>query len=275
MKEKIKKRNKKLQRFFLFLIIVVAFIITTLVIQINKLQKSNSDNKSVSNITNEKQDNTKKIDSNAEIEILKYEAFINQKHTQNQLENLSDNDVIQIYNNYEKLEKIEYDNALGSASTNDGAANIASSLYRKQNNTVKSSNVIGQNELYYVVNVIYDYVSENVSKRYSKNVIVFKSFYYNDEKNVFNVDDIENAKIILDLDNYINNLSNAGKVNIQSFIQKNNQVYEYSLYYLKATYGQSDRSDTVDLMKKVVSIHAATGEIIDTKNSIIKENIEV
>ena len=97
----------------------------------------------------------------------------------------------------------------------------------------------------------------------------------NDEKNTFNLDDVENAKIIMDLDNYINDFSNAGKVNIQSFIQKNGQNYEYVLYYLSLNYGQSDKKDTVDLMKKVVSIDAATGKVVGTDKLSVRTGVEI
>lgn len=275
MRKKKKNKNKTMQRMFLLLIIVVIAMSIALGVQINKLQKLNSNENKVSNVTAEKQEDTEKIDPNAKVDILKYDSFINKVYTQNQLESMENSDIAELYNNYNKPKEIEYESALGSASTEDTAKNVASNAYKKDNNIVRFSEITGQNDLYYVVNVNYDYINGNVSKRYSKNVIVFKIFYYNEERNTLNVDEIENAKIIMDLDNYINDFSDAGKVNIQSFIQKNGQTYEYILYYLRLNYGQSDKNDTVDLMKKIFSIDAATGEITGTEKIAIRTGIEI
>ena len=275
LRKKKKSGNKRLQRTFLLLIVIITIIIVALGVQINRLQKINSNEVAISNVTEEKQENADKIDSNTKVDVLKYDTFINKKYTQNQLESLSNSDIVQLYNNYDKPKEIEYKKVLGSASTEDSAKNVASRVYKKDNNVVRSSEVTGQNDLYYVVNVNYDYINGNVSKRYSVNVIVFKTFYYNDEKNTFNVDDVENAKIIMDLDNYINDFSNGAKIDIQSFIQKNGQKYEYTLYYLSLNYGQSDKKDTVDLMKKVVSIDAATGEVVGTDKLSVRNGIEI
>lgn len=275
MRKKKKSRNKRLQRIFLLLIVVITIIIVALGVQINRLQKISSNEGAVSNVTEVKQKDADKIDSNTKVDTLKYDTFINKKYTQSQLENLSDREIAQLYNDYDKPKEIEYRKALGSASTEDSAKNVASRVYKKDNNIVRSSEVTGQNDLYYVVNVNYDYINGNVSKRYSVNVIVFKTFYYNDEKNTFNVDDVENAKIIMDLDNYINDFSNGAKMNIQAFIQKNGQNYEYVLYYLSLNYGQSDKNDTADLMRKVVSIDAATGEVVGTDRFAVRTGIEI
>lgn len=275
MGKKKRSRNKRVQRIFLLLIVVVIVMTVALGVQINKLQKLSSNQVAVSNVTEEKQEDVDKIDSNTKVDVLKYDTFINKKYTQSQLDSLSESEIAQLYNDYDKPKELDYKKALGSASTEDTAKNVAARLYKKDNNVVRSSEVTGQNDLYYVVNVNYDYINGNVSKRYSVNVIVFKTFYYNDEKNTFNVDDVENAKIIMDLDNYINDFSNAGKVNIQSFIQKNGQNYEYTLYYLSLNYGQSDKKDTVDLMKKVVSIDAATGKVVGTDKLSVRTGIEI
>lgn len=275
MGKKKRSRNKRVQRIFLLLIVVVIVMTVALGVQINKLQKLSSNQVAVSNVTEEKQEDVDKIDSNTKVDVLKYDTFINKKYTQSQLDSLSESEIAQLYNDYDKPKELDYKKALGSASTDDTAKNVAARLYKKDNNVVRSSEVTGQNDLYYVVNVNYDYINGNVSKRYSVNVIVFKTFYYNDEKNTFNVDDVENAKIIMDLDNYINDFSNAGKVNIQSFIQKNGQNYEYTLYYLSLNYGQSDKKDTVDLMKKVVSIDAATGKVVGTDKLSVRTGIEI
>lgn len=275
MRKKKKSKNIRIQRMFLALIIVIIVMTVALGVQINKLQKLNSVETKVSNNIVDEQDDTEKIDPNAKVDILKYETFINKVYTQNQLENMESSDIAELYNNYDKPKEIEYESALGSASTEEKAENMASKIYKNENNTVISSEVVGQNDLYYKVNVNYDYSNGNVSKRYSKNVIVFKKFYYDEESNVFNVDDVQNAKIILDLDNYINDFSNAGKVNIQSFIQKNGQKYEYILYYLSLNYGQSDKNDTADLMKRVVSIDAATGEIIGNEKIAVRTGTEI
>lgn len=275
MGKKKKSRNKRIQRLFLFLIIVVIVVTIALGVQINKLQKLNASQNKISNFTTEQQDNTEKIDSNAKVDILKYDSFIGKVYTQSQLENMRNSDIAGLYNNYNKPKEIEYECASESASSSDVAESIVIRMYRDNNNTVRSSDVIGQNELYYVVNVNYDYINGTLAKRYSKNVIVFKNFYYDDEENVFNVDDVENVKTILDLDNYINDFSNGAKIDIQSFIQKNDQNYEYVLYYLSLNYGQSDKNDTVDLMKRVVSIDAATGKVVGTDRLTVRAGIEI
>ena len=244
-------------------------------VQINKLQKINSNEVAVSNVTEEKQEDADKIDSNTKVDVLKYDSFIGKVYTQSQLENMINSDISDLYNNYDKPKEIEYECTSESASNSDVAENIAIKTYENDFNTVKSADIIGQNELYYVVKVNYDYTNGSLAKRYSKNVIVFKNFYYDDEENVFNVDDVENVKTILDLDNYINDFSNGAKIDIQSFIQKNGQNYEYTLYYLSLNYGQSDKKDTVDLMKKVVSIDAATGKVVGTDKLSVRTGVEI
>ena len=118
-------------------------------------------------------------------------------------------------------------------------------------------------------------MKQNVSKRNTQKVIVFKSFYYNASNEKFNLDDIQNIKIILDLKNYVENSSNEGKRYIQSFIEKNGKKCEYNLYYLNVNYGQEEKNDTVDLMKEIVTIDIATGKIENTQSQTIKNNIEV
>lgn len=259
---------------FLFLIVAVIVMTVALGVQIKKLQKLNASQNKVSNFSGEQQSDAEKIDSNAKIDVLKYDSFVGKVYTQSQLENMRNSDISDLYNNYDKPKEIEYECTSESASSGDIAENIVRRIYG-ENNTVKSADVIGQNDLYYVVKVDYNYVNGNLTKRYSKNVIVFKNFYYEDEENVFNVDDVENVKTILDLDNYINDFSNGAKIDIQSFIQKNGQNYEYTLYYLSLNYGQSDKKDTVDLMKKVVSIDAATGKVVGTDKLSVRTGIEI
>ena len=40
-------------------------------------------------------------------------------------------------------------------------------------------------------------------------------------------------------------------------------------------YGQSDKKDTVDLMKKVVSIDVATGKVVGTDKVAVRTGIEI
>lgn len=275
MRNKKKRRSKRVQRLFLFLIIAVIIMTVALGVQIKKLQELNASPNKVSNFSGEQQNDAEKIDANAKIDILKYDSFIGKVYTQSQLENMINSDISDLYNNYDKPKEIEYECTSESASSSDIAENIVIKIYENDFNTVKSAEVIGQNELYYVVKVNYDYTNGSLAKRYSKNVIVFKNFYYDDEENVFNVDDVENVKTILDLDNYINDFSNGAKIDIQSFIQKNGQNYEYTLYYLSLNYGQSDKKDTVDLMKKVVSIDVATGKVVGTDKVAVRTGIEI
>ena len=178
MGKKKRSRNKRVQRIFLLLIVVVIVMTVALGVQINKLQKLSSNQVAVSNVTEEKQEDVDKIDSNTKVDVLKYDTFINKKYTQSQLDSLSESEIAQLYNDYDKPKELDYKKALGSASTDDTAKNVAARLYKKDNNVVRSSEVTGQNDLYYVVNVNYDYINGNVSKRYSVNVIVFKTFYY-------------------------------------------------------------------------------------------------
>ena len=116
-----------------------------------------------------------KIDANAKIDILKYDSFIGKVYTQSQLENMINSDISDLYNNYDKPKEIEYECTSESASSSDIAENIVIKIYKNDFNTVKSAEVIGQNELYYVVKVNYDYTNGSLAKRYSKNVIVFKN----------------------------------------------------------------------------------------------------
>ena len=145
--------------------------------------------------------------------------------------------------------------------------------YFTDNQFVKATEIVDETDLYYIVGVTYDYINQNVAKRYTQNVLVFKKFYYNSETDTFNVDDVKNVKIILDLKNYITNYSNAGKVLVQSFMEKNGQQCEYVLYYLDVNYAEENKNASANLIKEVTTINAASGKVEEKTTQTVKSNL--
>ena len=64
------------------------------------------------------------------------------------------------------------------------------------------------------------------------------------------------------------------KGTLKAYRTPTNRRYYTEEQYLKYI-GQSDKDDTVDLMKKVVSIDAATGEVVGTDRLAVRTGIEI
>ena len=268
-KNKRRKKNKNTKILLVIIIIVIAIAIW-LTMQIKRLMILNQE-ETTNQISNSEEE---QAEENKDNEIITFDTFVDKVYTTQEIENATATQINNWYNaNDDK--KVDYVRALGNADNENSANNVASSVFKNTNQSIESSKVVAETELYYVVEVKYDYMKQNVSKRNTQKVIVFKSFYYNASNEKFNLDDIQNIKIILDLKNYVENSSNEGKRYIQSFIEKNGKKCEYNLYYLNVNYGQEGKNDTVDLMKETVTIDIATGKIENTQSQAIKNNIGV
>ena len=204
--------------------------------------------------------------------IYEFNTFADKEYTKEEIENMSASEASNIYN-LEKNNDLKIDKALGSAGDEDYACVVASSAYSTDNQFVKATEIVDETDLYYIVGVTYDYINQNVAKRYTQNVLVFKKFYYNSETDTFNVDDVKNVKIILDLKNYITNYSNAGKVLVQSFMEKNGQQCEYVLYYLDVNYAEENKNTSANLIKEVTTINAASGKVEEKNTQTVKSNL--
>ena len=68
LRNKKKRRSKRVQRLFLFLIIAVIIMTVALGVQIKKLQELNASPNKVSNFSGEQQNDVEKIDANAKID---------------------------------------------------------------------------------------------------------------------------------------------------------------------------------------------------------------
>lgn len=204
--------------------------------------------------------------------VFEFSSFADKEYTKDEIEGMSASMASEIYN-LDKDKDLNIDKVLGSASDVENAYVVASNAYNLENQFINSTKLADETELYYVVEVSYDYINQNVSKRYTQRALVFKSFYYNSEDNIFNVDDVKNVKIILDLKNYATNYSNAGKTLVQSFMEKDGQRCEYILYYLDVNYSGENQKTSANLVKETTVINAATGEVQDKVSQTIKSNL--
>lgn len=204
--------------------------------------------------------------------IIEFSSFVDKEYTKEEIEGMNSSEASRIYE-LDSENKMDIDKVLGSAGDEENACVVVSNAYNIDNQFISSTKVVDETELYYVVEVTYDYINQNVSKRYTQRALVFKSFYYNSEDNIFNVDDVKNVKIILDLKNYATNYSNAGKLLVQSFMEKDGQRCEYILYYLDVNYAEENKNPSANLVKETTIINAATGEVQDKNVQTIKSNL--
>ena len=267
-KTKNSKANSLL--YFAVVLIIVAILLYFDIKNMTSVGKKIKESKNEDNIEVVEEETTAPEEEKGKI--YEFNTFVDKEYTKEEIENMSASEASNIYN-LEKNNDLKIDKALGSAGDEDYACVVASSAYSTDNQFVKATEIVDETDLYYIVGVTYDYINQNVAKRYTQNVLVFKKFYYNSETDTFNVDDVKNVKIILDLKNYITNYSNAGKVLVQSFMEKNGQQCEYVLYYLDVNYAEENKNASANLIKEVTTINAASGKVEEKTTQTVKSNL--
>lgn len=271
MRKSRKKHNKKNRiMFIIVLLLIITFVL--LITQIIKLVKNTSNIKNNDNFSSvlgeEKQEEAQK-------EQLRFDSFVDNIYTEKEIENLNVEELNRLLKvKVDKLDGLDCKRVVGSAENVNGAKKIASDAFASQNQFIIAVNIIEENETFYVVNVKWRYVSENVNAVYEQNVIVFKKFYYDKDARILNLDEKDKIKFVLDLDNYVINYNNSNKKLIQSFIHKEGKRCEYILYYLDAKYNSND-NDTMNFVKEQIIINPETGVIEQDIKNNIKQNIVI
>lgn len=273
-KSKVNGKSRIFLAFVVLLIIVVLFLISE-IISINKNGKLNFRKTSTENDGEKTQ--TKVEDSIDGDNLAKFDSFVNETLSMQELENMSSNDMVNVYKNDEEAIASVSDckKISGSTSSKEGAIINAKDVFYSNNQFINSSKIVDENDYYYVVEVNYSYIDPNVTRDYVGRVVVLKDSVYDDSSEKFNSGKIADAKIILDLKYYLKFHSNGSKSLLQSFISGDNDKWVYTVYYFNANYGQDNVDDTIDLMKDVVNINSKTGEIINTETIAVKTGVRV
>lgn len=269
---KTRKTKKKQKRKIILLVIgLVVITIGLLALEIRQIVKDVGNENNIDDTSQVTQNVVDDKDLSKEVvEGIKFDSFVDKSYTKSELESMTDDELKSLYDFQIELtneKEQEYYDVFGSAETESEAEKIVYDNFDNENQFVNKVELDSETEKYYVLTVNWDYINQNVAKNYTKKVIVFKEFYYNFETNTFNLDNIQNVKEILDIENYIKNYSNSGKRIIQSFIDKSGQNYQYSLYYLDIVYGRENEDDIITPQKEIVTINATTGVV----ESISKE----
>lgn len=275
MKRNGKKKIKN-QKLKIFVVVVFLAVITCimLLVQVFELIGKRS------NIKNENDVSQKRItnENNEEKKDLIINNFVDREYTISELENLTSDEVNELLNIQKRLIKqddIDIKRIAGSADDFNSAKKLVSDAFTNENNFINKVSLIKEYEMYYVINVKWKYIDEDITNNYEQNVLVFKNFYYNKEKNILNIDDEEKIKQVLDIDYYIRNYNSSSKCLIQSFVNKQGRTCEYILYYLNVSYDRNNQKDKLDLVKEIVTMDPETGMIISQKEEAVKRNINV
>lgn len=270
MKKSGKKKNNK-NKLLVIVAILVLITFIMLITQIMQLVKNATkiDNRNNSLVLTEEKDNKEN-----EKEELKFDTFVDDVYTENEIESLSTQELNKLLKfNGDKLNGLDCKRIAGSAENVNGAKKIASDIFSSQNQFIIGSELIEESETFYIINVKWRFVSENVNSVYEQKVMVLKKFYFDTEKQILNLDETDKIKLVLDLDNYIRNQNNSYKKLIQSFMYKEGKRCEYILYYINANYSTDGQRDMMNLVKEVVVINPETGEIEQNIDEVVKENI--
>lgn len=281
-KKNRRRKNNTYKSAMILFILIFAIAIVLVALELNvviKKKKEISNSTYTKSTINQvsptgKDEEVKKIN-----EGLSFDTFVDKVYTEDEILNLSSSEMIRIRE--AQIEKkgsssLSIQRILGSASSGNEALRLATNTYNNTvDQTVNSSTIALEADTYYIVKVEWDYVSGNTSRRYNQQVLVFKDFYYNVDKNTLNMDDINKVKDILDLKYYIETYSNVGKRPIQSFITKNGETCEYTLYYFEVQYGEEGVSDKIYLTSEKVQIDSATGSILSKNTERIGSGVSI
>jgi len=277
-----KKRKSKVYKKAILLFILI-FVIAVILIMLelkfvlkkeknvnNNVSVSKSDLNIIENVDDERVTNIN--------EGMSFETFVDKEYTQNEITSWTADEMKEIRKvqiDKKNSTNLSIKKIVGSASSPEEAMRLGNNYYSSYDQFVNSAEIALETDTYYIVKVNWDYISENVTRRYNNQVLVFKDFYYNEDTNVLNMDNIDKTKDVLDLNYYVECYFNVGKSLIQSFIEKNGERCEYILYYFDVEYGQDNVSDKIYLSKQVVQINSATGVIEDIRYERISSGVEM
>lgn len=276
-----KKNNGALRKANLIFILIFAIAIILVLIELNiAIKKKNElptktsiNTKNIINDTDDEKKNIEEVN-----EGLSFETFVDKVYTEEEIRDFSSEEmreVRQIQIDKKNTSDLAIQKIAGSTSSKNAATRIVTNLYNTKDQVVRSSEVILETKNYYIVMVEWDYISVNTSKRQKQQVLVFKDFYYDMNKNILNMDDIDNVKDILDLKYYIETYSNTGKNIIQSFIRKDGEKSEYVIYYFDVEYGEEGMSNIIYLTSDILQINSETGSIENIQTSQISNGVRL
>lgn len=281
-KKRKKRKNNTYKSAMVLFILIFAIAIALVTIELNTVIKKK---KEMGNSIYTKAE-TNKVSPDVKYEEVKkvndglsFDTFVDKTYTEDEILSLSKSEMIRVREaQIEKKENssLSIQRILGSASSENEALRLATNTYNNTvDQTVNSSTIALEADTYYIVKVEWDYIGENTSRRYNQQVLVFKDFYYDIDKNTLNMDDINKVKDILDLKYYVETYSNVGKRPIQSFIEKNGETCEYTLYYFEVQYGEEGVSDKIYLTSEKIQIDSATGNILSTNTERIGDGVTI
>lgn len=270
MKKSRKKQSRRNKTVFIVaLLVLLTFVM--LIVQIVQLVKSASSIKNTENSSEIKQEENHEEEKTEE---LNFDTFVDKVYTEREIENLSGEELNSLLKLQRKsIEKIDCKRVVGSAQDINQTKKLASDAFSGQNQFVIRTDIVEEYEAFYIVNVKWRFISENVNNLYEQKVMVLKKFYFDIEKQILNLDDKDKIKLVLDLDNYVRNQNNSNKKLIQSFMYKEGKRCEYILYYIDANYDTSGQRDRMNLVKEVVIINPETGAIEQKIDEVVKENM--
>ena len=267
MRKNRKKQNQR-NKMMIIIALLVILTFTLLITQIIKLVKSTSNIKNgevISNVVSDEKQ--RELDK----EELKFDTFVDKVYAEKEIEGLSITELERLLKlDGVKIKNIDCKRIAGSAKDVNEAKKIAGDVYATQNQFVLGANIIEDDDIFYVVNVRWRYVSENVNNIYEQKVLVFKKFYFDIENQILNLDEADKIKLVLDLDNYVRNKNNSEKKLVQSFMHKEGKICKYVLYYIDANYSIDGQRDRIDLVKEIITINPETGKIEQREDIIVE-----
>ena len=253
MRKNRKKQNQR-NKMMIIIALLVILTFTLLITQIIKLVKSTSNIKNgevISNVVSDEKQ--RELDK----EELKFDTFVDKVYAEKEIEGLSITELERLLKlDGVKIKNIDCKRIAGSAKDVNEAKKIAGDVYATQNQFVLGANIIEDDDIFYVVNVRWRYVSENVNNIYEQKVLVFKKFYFDIENQILNLDEADKI--------------NSDKKLVQSFMHKEGKICEYVLYYIDANYSIDGQRDRIDLVKEIITINPETGKIEQREDIIVE-----
>jgi len=160
MRKNRKKQNQR-NKMMIIIALLVILTFTLLITQIIKLVKSTSNIKNgevISNVVSDEKQ--RELDK----EELKFDTFVDKVYAEKEIEGLSITELERLLKlDGVKIKNIDCKRIAGSAKDVNEAKKIAGDVYATQNQFVLGANIIEDDDIFYVVNVRWRYVSENVN----------------------------------------------------------------------------------------------------------------
>ena len=225
------------------------------------------------------------IDNNKNLDNLSNNELITLDNIEN-LDDLSNNELIAFSNSGAKFPNgfidknlDNYERIINSSDSIEDAKNAVLKAFNNNNmgfkNEVTKNNIILQTDNYYGLDVSWLYTPpDGDSTTYSEKVISFKKSIYDREKNIFNSKNKETIKEVLNLIYYMDNNGIGGSKVLQSSISETSDYFEYTIYYIRKTYGDWGINDVLHFKKDIQQINKITGEV-SSRNSVELKEVEI